>query len=71
MSEIAHRFCRHATIIAVVTLIAGIAVAIDAIGSARSCSPLGAEIAACGPEPAAWPAATLAPREPVPVLGQG
>ncbi|WP_372421661.1 hypothetical protein [Salinarimonas chemoclinalis] len=50
MSETAHRFCTHATIVAVITLIAGIAVALDAIGDARGCPP-SAEIARmCGPD---------------------
>ncbi|MGP9821065.1 hypothetical protein ACTZWW_13705 [Salinarimonas sp. NSM] len=66
MSEIAHRFCKHATIVAVITLIAGIAVALDAIGSARGCPPLAEMARTCGADPLAgpdrWPAAALSPQ---------
>ncbi|WP_029032509.1 hypothetical protein [Salinarimonas rosea] len=66
MSEIAHRFCKHATIVAVITLIAGIAVALDAIGSARACPRLAEVARTCGPEmlsdPLSWPAASRAPQ---------
>lgn len=47
MSEIAYRFCKHAPIVAVVTLVAGIAVALDAMGAAHGCPPLATIVETC------------------------
>ncbi|WP_188910665.1 hypothetical protein [Salinarimonas ramus] len=47
MSEIAYRFCTQATIVALLTLVVGIAVALDAIGSSRGCPPLATMVEAC------------------------
>lgn len=51
MTGTANRFCANATIVAVVTLVAGILVAVDAIAAARRCPPTVAAVEACAPPP--------------------
>lgn len=51
MTATVNRFCISATIVAVITLVAGIVVAVDAIAAARRCPPPVAAIEACAPLP--------------------
>lgn len=49
MTDTARHFCVTAIIVALATLIAGIAVAVDAIAASRRCAPPPAVSASCEP----------------------